>query len=285
VAYGHVPGLLKTDELTNIIHLKSTTMLSKSMAFYSLLLVSAVVLCSCGTNKKLEASRTEVAQLQTENSQLKQKVQTMQNETNQLKANNQAMTNEHNKLAADYSSYKTSCEKTKEEYEELNAAMMSMADEAGRLQERLDSAMQDFESRGVEVYAKDHLIYVSMEDKLLYKSGSSSLGTEGKKVLGTLASVLNDYPKLKVVVVGNTDTMHVKGVADNWSLSTERANGVVRILSKDYNVDPGRLTAAGKGKFSPIANNSTEAGRAKNRRTDIVLNPDWDRLWESVQKE
>jgi chemotaxis protein MotB len=244
-----------------------------------------VVLCSCGTNKKLEASRTEVAQLQTENSQLKQKVQTQQNETDKLKQSNQAMTEEHNKLTADYSSYKASCEKTKEEYEEMNTAMMGMAEEAARLQERLDSALQDFENRGVEVHTRGQVIVVSMEDKLLYKSGSAALGPEGKKALGTLAAVLNDYPKLKVIVVGNTDTMHVKGVADNWSLSTERANGVVRILSKDYNVDPGRLTAAGKGKFSPIANNSTEAGRAKNRRTDIVLNPDWDRLWESVQKE
>ena len=79
--------------------------------------------------------------------------------------------------------------------------------------------------------------------------------------------------------------MHVKGVADNWSLSTERANGVVRTLVKDYNIDPARLTAAGKGKFNPIGDNSTEEGRAKNRRTEIVLNPDWERLWESVKKQ
>ncbi|HET6994317.1 MAG TPA: OmpA family protein [Chitinophagaceae bacterium] len=260
-------------------------MLSKSMAFYSLLSVSTMMLCSCGANKKLEASRTEIAQLQTENGQLKEQINSMQKDLGQLKAANQSMTEEHNKLAADYSSYKTSCEKTKEEYQEMNAAMMEMADETGRLQERLDSAMRDFESRGVEVYAKDRVIYVSMEDKLLYKSGSAALGAEGKKALATLASVLNDYPRLKVTVVGNTDTMHVKGIADNWSLSTERANGVVRILSKDYNVDPARLTAAGKGKFSPVANNSTEAGRAKNRRTDIVLNPDWDRLFHSVEKQ
>jgi len=79
--------------------------------------------------------------------------------------------------------------------------------------------------------------------------------------------------------------MHVKGVADNWSLSTERANGVVRVLSKDHGVDPARLTAAGKGKFSPIADNATEEGRARNRRTEIVLNPDWERLWQSVKKD
>jgi chemotaxis protein MotB len=124
-----------------------------------------------------------------------------------------------------------------------------------------------------------------MKDNLLYKSGSAKLSEDGKKALGNLASVLSEMPKLKVIVVGNTDTMHVKGVADNWSLSTERANGVVRALVKEYGIDPARLTAAGKGKFNPVADNSTEEGRAKNRRTEIVLNPDWERLWESVKKE
>ncbi len=79
--------------------------------------------------------------------------------------------------------------------------------------------------------------------------------------------------------------MHVKGVADNWSLSTERANGVVRSLVKDYQVEPLRLTAAGKGKFNPVADNSTEEGRAKNRRTEIVLNPNWEKLWESIRNK
>ena len=96
---------------------------------------------------------------------------------------------------------------------------------------------------------------------------------------------MNEFPKLKVVVVGNTDTVHVKGVKDNWSLSTERANGVVRVLSKDYSVDPMRLMAAGKSKFNPVADNSTAEGRAKNRRTEIVLNPDWERIWESVKEQ
>jgi chemotaxis protein MotB len=124
-----------------------------------------------------------------------------------------------------------------------------------------------------------------MQDNLMYKSGSAALSPDGKKALGNLAAVLQEYPKLEVIVVGNTDTVHVKGVKDNWSLSTERANGVVRALTKDYNIDPARLTAAGKGKFSPIADNSTAEGRAKNRRTEIVLNPDWQRIWQSVKDE
>src|SRR5262249_12049338 len=143
----------------------------------------------------------------------------------------------------------------------------------------------DFKDKGVEVYYKGGLVYVDMEDNLLYKSGSASLGEDGKKALGMLASALNDYPKLKVIVVGNTDDKLVKKGGDNWSLSTERANGVVRILRDAYQVDPTRLTSAGKGKYAPVADNTTEEGRAKNRRTEIVLNPDLDRLWESVQQQ
>jgi len=84
-------------------------------------------------------------------------------------------------------------------------------------------------------------------------------------------------------VIGNTDDKKFKGSSDNMSLSTERANGVVRILANDYKVDPTRLTAAGKGKYNPVADNKTEEGRAKNRRTEIILNPDWEKVWETVE--
>jgi chemotaxis protein MotB len=123
-----------------------------------------------------------------------------------------------------------------------------------------------------------------MEESLLYKSGSAKLGDNGKKALGSLASALNDYPNLKVVVLGHTDDKQMKKGGDNLSLSTERANGVVRTLVQDYKVDPARLTAAGKGKYDPIADNTTEEGRAKNRRTEIVLNPDWAKLWDAAKK-
>jgi chemotaxis protein MotB len=134
------------------------------------------------------------------------------------------------------------------------------------------------------VYAKDGLVYVSMEDNLLYKSGRAALSDSSKYALAKLARVLNDYPKLHVIVVGNTDTVQFKKGSDNWTLSTERANCVVRVL-RDSGVDPSRLTSAGKGKYAPVADNSTTEGRARNRRTDIILNPDMERIWQSVQSE
>jgi chemotaxis protein MotB len=187
-------------------------------------------------------------------------------------------------MAEEYASYKTKCEANEEKLIALREMLKDEADNLEKVREKIQEAMADFENRGVDIYTKDGLIYVSLAEELLYKSGSAKLGNSGKEALGTLASVLNDYPKLKVIVVGNTDTVRVKGVADNWSLSTERANGVVRILAKDYSVDPSRLTAAGKGKFNPVADNTSAEGRAKNRRTDIILNPDLERIWQSVKE-
>jgi chemotaxis protein MotB len=145
--------------------------------------------------------------------------------------------------------------------------------------------MADFKDRGVDVEYKNGLVYVSMADNLLYKTGSAALGQNGKEALATLANVLNNYPNLKVIVVGHTDDVQTKKGTDNWSLSTERANGVVRLLTDTYNVEPSRITAAGKGKYDPVAENTSEAGRAKNRRTDIILNPDLVKVWNSVRKE
>ena len=91
---------------------------------------------------------------------------------------------------------------------------------------------------------------------------------------------MRDNPGITAIIVGNTDTIPVKGVADNWSLSTERANSVVRVLHDIYYINPIRLTAAGRGKYNPVAVNDTPEGREKNRRIEIILNPDLSRLWE-----
>src|SRR4030095_4957978 len=107
----------------------------------------------------------------------------------------------------------------------------------------LEKGLADFQDKGVDVYEKNGALYVRLEEGLMYKPGSSDLGENGKKALKNLADALNEYPNLKFSVVGNTDTVMYKGKnMDNWSLSTERANGVVRILIKDYKVNPSRVT-------------------------------------------
>jgi len=195
------------------------------------------------------------------------------------------LSSQNSNLNNQFASYKTKCEAQEKQLKEVNAVLEEFHQNVASLIEKLQAAEAKFQDKGLEVYSEEGVVFVNMQDNLLYKSGSAKLSPDGKEALGNLASVLNEFPKLKVIVVGNTDTMHVKGVADNWSLSTERANGVVRVLTKDYSVDPGRLTSAGRSKFHPIGDNSTAEGRAKNRRTEIVLNPDWERIWETVKSE
>jgi chemotaxis protein MotB len=188
-------------------------------------------------------------------------------------------------MSSEYASYKKQAETNAEKCKQVSATLDEFHKNVEELVKKIEDAETNFNNKGFEVYSKNGVVYVDMQDNLLYKSGSAKLSADGKDALGKLAGVLNDYPNLPVTVEGNTDSVHVKGVADNWSLSTERANGVVRTLVKDGQVDPARLTAAGKGKFNPIADNSTDEGRSKNRRTEIILNPNWDKLWESVQNE
>jgi chemotaxis protein MotB len=175
--------------------------------------------------------------------------------------------------------YKQTKEKLADAHEILEEQYKIMQ----QIEDKINEALADFKDKGVEVYFRKGLVHVSMEDNLLYKSGSSRLDEKGKKALTNLAVVLNEYPNLKVIVLGNTDDVKFKNGMDNWTLSTERANGVVRILRDVCKMDPLRLTAAGKGKYNPVADNATEEGRAKNRRTDIILNPDLDRLWDSIE--
>ena len=257
-------------------------MTNKSIVFF--LLVGAVILSSCGTGKKLKTANAQITDLQSQNSQLTSANNDLKKQVSDLTTQTGTLTTQNSTLTTQFDTYKKQCQANEQELKEVNDAMNELADNVMALQAKIDSAEAEFNDKGLEVHSENGIVYVDMKDNLLYKSGSAKLSEDGKKALGNLASVLNGMPKLKVIVVGNTDTLHVKGVADNWSLSTERANGVVRTLVKEYGVDPARLTAAGKGKFNPVADNSTNEGRAKNRRTEIVLNPDWERLWESVKK-
>jgi len=258
-------------------------MTNKSTVLF--LLLGAGILSSCGTGKKLENANAQIADLQSQNSQLTTANNDLKKQVTDLTSQNSSLTTQNSSLTSQFDSYKKDCQAKEQELKEMSEAMNELHKDVQELVEKIEAAEADFESKGFEVYSKDGIVHVDMKDNLLYKSGSAKLSDDGKKALGNLAEVLSGYPKLKVIVVGNTDTVKVKGVADNWSLSTERANSVVRTLVKDYQMDPARLTAAGKGKFNPVADNSTKEGRAKNRRTEIVLNPDWERLWESVKED
>jgi chemotaxis protein MotB len=125
-----------------------------------------------------------------------------------------------------------------------------------------------------------------MDNKLMFASGSFELNPKGQSALEKLADVLVDNKDINILVEGHTDSVPYGGsgkLVDNWDLSAKRATSIVRILTKDSKIDPAKITAAGRGEFSPIESNATPEGRAKNRRTEIILMPDLSKLYEIVK--
>lgn len=149
-----------------------------------------------------------------------------------------------------------------------------------RLNDILRKALLGFDSDELSVEIKNGKVYVSMSDKLLFKSGSSAVEAKGVDALKVLADVLNKNNDIDILVEGHTDSIPIKTAIfkDNWDLSVIRATSIVRILSEDYKVSATRVTASGKGEFFPKATNTTPEGRAKNRRTEIILSPKLDEI-------
>jgi len=149
------------------------------------------------------------------------------------------------------------------------------------------NALLGFKSDELSVEIKNGKVYVSMSDKLLFRSGSAAVEAKGVDALRVLADVLNKNTDVDVLVEGHTDNLPIRTAQfrDNWDLSVARATSIVRILIDDYKVLPTRLTASGKGEFLPRATNATPEGRAANRRTDIILSPKLDEIMQLLNKK
>jgi chemotaxis protein MotB len=149
-----------------------------------------------------------------------------------------------------------------------------------KLNEILRNALLGFNSDELSVEIKNGKVYVSMSNKLMFNSGSATVENKGKEALRVLAEVLNKNLDIDILIEGHTDNVPIRNAQfrDNWDLSVARATSIVRILTNDLSVSSTRVTASGKGEFSPRADNETAEGRALNRRTDIILSPKLDEL-------
>ena len=152
-----------------------------------------------------------------------------------------------------------------------------------KLKETLSKSLKAFEGKGLTVTEKDGKVYVSMENKLLFESGSWTVGAEGKKAVDLVGKVLGDNPEISVLIEGHTDNDKITGtigggVENNWDLSTKRATAIVNILTTNAKVKKENLTAAGRGEYAPLMSNETAEGKAKNRRIEIILTPKLDEI-------
>ena len=153
------------------------------------------------------------------------------------------------------------------------------------LKERLSNALLNYEGKGLSVEAREGKVYVSMENKLLFQSGSWDVETEGKSALASLGEVLSDNPDISILIEGHTDNVPFTGrgsIKGNWDLSTKRATSIVNILLENPEILPQNLTAAGRGEYLPIAPNSTREGRSANRRIEVILSPQLDKITQII---
>lgn len=163
---------------------------------------------------------------------------------------------------------------------EMQAIIARQDELTKKLNQTLRDALVGFSSDELTMEIRDGKVYVSMSDKLLFKSGSTAVEPKGVEALKVLADVLNKNPDIQILVEGHTDNVPIKTAVfkDNWDLSVARATAITRMLNEKYAVAPTRMTASGRGEYYPKASNDTAEGKAKNRRTEIILSPKLDEI-------
>ena len=160
--------------------------------------------------------------------------------------------------------------------------------EVKALKDKVANALKGFEGSGLNVYEKDGKVYVSMDDKLLFASGSWDINEQGLKAIKQLAQVLENEKDISVLIEGHTDNVPYRGsgqIKDNWDLSVMRATSVVKALLANGDIEPTRLSASGRSEYLPLDENNTPEARAKNRRTEIILTPNLDELFQLIQSK
>ncbi len=165
---------------------------------------------------------------------------------------------------------------------ELESVINAQTENLKKLKETLSKALNAFEGKGLTVEQKNGKVYVSMENKLLFQTGSWAVGAEGRKAVVEVGKVLGQNPEITVLIEGHTDNDKFAGamgqIENNWDLSTKRATAIVTILGENKSINKQSLTAAGRGEYAPLASNETADGKAKNRRIEIILTPKLDEI-------
>ena len=266
-----------------------------------------VLLSSCVSQKKyaeLEAKQKETQDLLNSatvklNSCLEEKatatakMKTLEDQNAFLKANNQELINNMGNLTTLTTKGAENLEKSLESLKEKDLTIRKLQDAITRrdsvnlaLVQSLKGVLGNLDDEDIEISVEKGVVFVSISDKLLFRSGSYTVTNAAKQVLGKVAQVVNNKPDFEFMVEGHTDNVPYRSgvLLDNWDLSAKRATSVVRILQNDFGVDPARMTAAGRSYYIPLTDNSSAANRAKNRRTRIVVLPKLDQFYSMIEE-
>jgi chemotaxis protein MotB len=268
---------------------------------FALSLVALVATTSCGTKKKiadLEAKNKEVQDLLNSatvklNSCLTEK-ESLAGQIDFLKKSNTDLINNMNNVTTLSAKGAQNIEKALETIKEKDLKITRMQDALTKKDSMTLALVTSIKGAvgitdpDIEVNVEKGVVFISIADKLLFKSGSYVVSDKAKEVLAKVGKIINSKPDFECMVEGHTDNVPFTGNAillDNWDLSVKRSTAIVRVLTNDLKVNPAQLIAAGRGQFIPLVENNSSANRATNRRTRIVILPKIDQFYEMIEKE
>ncbi|MCF8714545.1 OmpA family protein [Joostella atrarenae] len=262
--------------------------------------MSAIFLTSCVSSKKyaeLQSKHKETQDLLNSatvklNSCLAEK-ENYKEQMELLKSNNMELINNMGNLTTLTSKGADNLEKSLESLREKDLTIRKLQNAVTRrdsvnlaLVQSLKGVLGNLDDEDINISVEKGVVYVNISDKLLFSSGSTTVSSRAKEVLGKVATVVKNKPDFEFMVEGHTDTVPIRTAAikDNWDLSVLRATSVVRILQDEFGVAPARMTAAGRSQYVPVASNDTKDGKAKNRRTRIVILPKLDQFYSMIEE-
>ncbi len=272
--------------------------MKKIVSFLAITATTVTLLTSCVSSGRYHASLSALESARNDSARLAGRVAQQESSIGQLKQqigdlNKKVddLTNRTGQLSTDAANKQSALNKSQQELaanqrrlEQLQALMDAQKKAIQEIRKKMADALVGFNSNELTVAIKNGKVYVSLQENLLFPSGSAVVNPKGKVALGKLAEVLNNNPEITVDIEGHTDSIPIRGkYQDNWDLSTARATSIVRILTVDYKVDPVRIVASGHSSYDPVQTNSTADGRALNRRTEIILSPKLDELYRLIE--
>ncbi|MBE8720434.1 OmpA/MotB family protein [Sphingobacterium pedocola] len=271
------------------------------------ILLGSLVMVSCVSNKKYLALQTQHQDLatlyqkgQVDLAESRAKVKSLEDQLEQERKNNAALKEAYSKLQttldnsiSQNSQGNVNISKLVDEINASNKYIKHLVNTKNKsdslnvvLTNNLTRSLSREELRDVDVKVLKGVVYISLSDNMLYKSGSYEISEMAGETLSKIAKIIQDYKDYEVLIEGNTDSDPISktNIRNNWDLSTLRASSVVQALQNNYGVEPKRLTAGGRGEYNPIADNSTPDGKARNRRTQIIITPKLDQFMELIDK-
>ena len=281
--------------------------MKKNTLLFVPLIAAAIMMSSCASKKRLENCQTENKVLSTNYQNTKDKLADVQSQLAASKARVSSLQDQLAQARKDYEKLQSSLDKSLTAGSQTNMNISKLVDQINEsnqyirhlvevksksdslnmvLTNNLTRSLSQSEQKEVNVQVLKGVVYISLADNMLYKSGSYEINDRAAETLSKIAKIIQDYKDYDVLVEGNTDNVPIsrQNIRNNWDLSCLRASSVVQYLQNNYGIDPKRLTAGGRGEYNPLTANDSELGKQRNRRTQIIITPKLDQFMDLIDK-